>query len=133
MLQCHRITSADPQQRVTVMRETRPQKHNRLRGRRNRHLSVGAGDDADLTSTESTRARFPQPDVCEQIDEIDWFAVRSGNEANIREWLLSGLRAGGELTERRSVRASSRNYLAPRTEACSTTASRVVRAQGLTV
>jgi hypothetical protein len=55
MLQCHRITSADPQQRVTVMREARPQQHNRFRGRRNRYLSVGAGDDADLTSVESTR------------------------------------------------------------------------------
>jgi hypothetical protein len=43
MLQCHRITSADPRQRVTVMRETRPQQHNRFRGRRNRYLSVGAG------------------------------------------------------------------------------------------
>jgi hypothetical protein len=55
MLQCHRITNADPRQRVTVMRETHPQQHNRFRGRRNRYLSVGAGEDADLTSTEGTR------------------------------------------------------------------------------
>ena len=64
MLQCHRITSADLRQRATVMREARPQQHNRFRGRRNRYLSVGAGDDADLTSTESTRARLLQTDVC---------------------------------------------------------------------
>jgi hypothetical protein len=111
MLQCHRITSADPQQRVTVMRETRPQHHNRFRGRRNRHLSVGAGDDADLTSTESTRARFPHPGVCGQIDEIDWFAVRSGNPAMITPPQIKGSERSREQTTKQVGCASRRNYI----------------------
>jgi hypothetical protein len=86
MLQCYRIiTSADPRQRVTVMREARPQQHNRFRGRRNRYLSVGAGGDADLTSVESTRGGLVQPGVCGQVDETDSVTGRPGNGSNILE------------------------------------------------